>query len=323
MELGACPKSMTYGPCGGVRPGGGCEVVDEPCPFVGRPLVEWADTELAPRAIELPRFLVDHRPTGDDRVDRQVLDDYAASGVAVLLGDHLDDPPAVDRVAAAERTVDAGVPTIATITGRDRSTDARAEMIDGLLAAGVAAVLCVTGDHPSARFTTHPDVTFVSEGTLLAGEVRSRGGRVAVAESPAAEPTHRRAARLVEKQRAGADIAVLNHSGPVADVVAFAEQASAIGCRLPMYAPVPVMTDLASMAALEQFPGLTIADDAVNSMHTSSDPFSTGLDLAVAMAGELLGSGSIAGVNLSGAATSGGAVERGRVMRRVVDAATA
>lgn len=315
-----CPKSMTFGPCGGVRNGGRCEVADDPCTFVGHTLTSWNGPELAPRPTALPRFLVDHRPTGDDTVDERVLSDYAEVGVGVLLGDHLDDPPTVDRVEAATRTARSGVATIATITGRDRSIDQRAEMIDGLLAAGVAAILCVTGDHPSARFASHPDVTFVSEGLQLAAEVRARGGRVAVAESPASPPTSQRSGRLVEKQRAGADLAILNHGGPVADIVAFADEASSLGCRLPVFAAVPVMTDRASLAALEQFPGLTIDDAARSAMEQSADSFTTGVGLAVDMARALLDSDSIDGVNLSGIATAEGPVERGRIMRRVVEA---
>ena len=37
----ACPKSMTHGPCGGVRAEGGCEVAPLPCPFVDGPVVRW------------------------------------------------------------------------------------------------------------------------------------------------------------------------------------------------------------------------------------------------------------------------------------------
>jgi methylenetetrahydrofolate reductase (NADPH) len=36
-----CPKRMMMGPCGGVRAGGGCEVIPEPCVF-GTP-VAWPD----------------------------------------------------------------------------------------------------------------------------------------------------------------------------------------------------------------------------------------------------------------------------------------
>src|ERR1700761_5774765 len=36
-----CPKHMTYGPCGGVRPDGACEIGGLRCPFVDIALREW------------------------------------------------------------------------------------------------------------------------------------------------------------------------------------------------------------------------------------------------------------------------------------------
>ena len=37
----ACPKHMTYGPCGGVSHAGACEVEGVSCPFVGTVLPTW------------------------------------------------------------------------------------------------------------------------------------------------------------------------------------------------------------------------------------------------------------------------------------------
>ena len=41
MTPGACPKHMTYGPCGGVGADGACEVAPLPCAFLGGPVVPW------------------------------------------------------------------------------------------------------------------------------------------------------------------------------------------------------------------------------------------------------------------------------------------
>lgn len=87
-------------------------------------------------------MIVDHRPTGDDRLDHDILEGCRDLGVAVLLGDHLDDPVCIDRLDTAQRTVATGVATIATVTGRGRDADARSRLTDGFVDAGVIAVLC-------------------------------------------------------------------------------------------------------------------------------------------------------------------------------------
>jgi methylenetetrahydrofolate reductase (NADPH) len=33
VDVAACPKHMTFGPCGGVRDDGSCEMRTHPCPF--------------------------------------------------------------------------------------------------------------------------------------------------------------------------------------------------------------------------------------------------------------------------------------------------
>ncbi len=315
----ACPKSMTFGPCGGVGWDHSCEADGRRCPFVGRSVTAWTGSVQRPRTIDLPKIVVDHRPSGERSLDARILDVYADLGVAVLVGDHLDDPEDVDRLETVEQTTASGVATIATLTGRDRSVDDRERLIDGFVAADVRAILCVTGDHPSARVGGHRDVEFRSEGTSLADEVRSRGGSVAVAESPLAPPVEQRPRRLLVKQHAGADVVILNHAGSPIDVIGFATQSRGVGVALPMYAAVPVMTDRESIASLERFPGLTLPDGAAATVGGATDPLTTGIGVAVALARELLADGSIAGVNLSGAVTANGPSARSRVMRSVIE----
>ncbi|MGB3733871.1 MAG: methylenetetrahydrofolate reductase [Ilumatobacter sp.] len=262
-------------------------------------------------------MVVDHRPSLDPSFDDDVLTGYREAGVAVLLGEHLDDPVHLDRVESASRVVSSGVVAIATITGRTSGEARRAEIIDGFVTAGVAAVLCVTGDHPAARFRDTDSIVFGSEGTVIAHEARRLGAVVAVAESPAAPPLRRRAHRLVAKQRAGADFAILNHAGSVSDVSEFADRADRAGSRLPLIAAVPVMTDRRSVDALAQFPGLHLPPGMVDAIERATDSEGAGVDLAIRMAEELLERPSVAGVNLSGIATGSGPAERARIMRRV------
>lgn len=154
---------------------------------------------------------------------------------------------------------------------------------------------------------------------MLANEVRRRGAVVAVAESPGAPPRSRRSHRLVAKQRAGADFAILNHAGSVADVLDFADHATDIGSLLPLIAAIPVMTDRRSIDALTQFPGVHLPPDLVAAVESSTDQIGAGVDAAVSMAEALLQHVAIAGVNLSGIATGSGPGERGRIMRLVAD----
>src|SRR6476619_8170344 len=54
-----CPKRMVFGPCGGVRDDGACEVAAHRCVFLDQPLVEWP----GPAAGGPPRPVPDGRPT--------------------------------------------------------------------------------------------------------------------------------------------------------------------------------------------------------------------------------------------------------------------
>ena len=277
----------------------------------------WADEPHRPRNVAVPRVVVDHRPTGDDRLDRQILLGYRELNVAVLLGDHLDDPRSVDRLSVTRRATATGVATIATITGRDRGEGERTRLITGFVDAGVAAVLCVTGDHPAVRFPHHVHVDFESEGTLLANEARRSGAVVAVAESPAAPPQMRRSIRLRAKQDAGADFAILNHSGSVGDTLEFVAAVHDDGLSLRVIAPVPVVTDQRSVDVLTQFPGVTLPPDDVSDILDASDSQAAGIDVAVRRSLELLDSGLVSGVNLAGIATGGGPKDRSSIMRHI------
>ena len=52
-----CPKHMVIGPCGGVRPGGGCEVRAQPCAFPAS--VAWSDPVPPVPLDAVPRILTD------------------------------------------------------------------------------------------------------------------------------------------------------------------------------------------------------------------------------------------------------------------------
>jgi 5,10-methylenetetrahydrofolate reductase len=198
-----------------------------------------------------------------------------------------------------------GVPWL-TLTCRDRNGLVLEQELAGLRVSGADGVLCVTGDGraPGVR----PDVTqvFDLDGTRLAGLAAASGLAVAVPEAPHAPPRALRPERLLQKQRAGAHLAVLNHVGTAAELADFVAAARALGVTVPIIAGVAVYTDERSARVLQNFPGLELDAEAVERVLSSADPLAAGIDAAVAEARELLGIDGAAGVNLSGLASARG-----------------
>jgi len=156
----------------------------------------------------------------------------ASSCDAVLVGEHQDRPDFPPTLLAS-MLQDTGVRPWMTLACRDRNRIVLEEELSGLRQLGVDAVLCVTGD--ARAYDIRPDVTqvFDLDGPRLAALAVSIGIAAAVPETPAAPPRHLRAARLAQKQRAGAAVAVLNHD-TVASVTAFMSDAVPGKCgRVP------------------------------------------------------------------------------------------
>ena len=320
--IDGCPKRMTYGPCGGVDDDGGCEVDARPCPFVDVVVPPPPGATKRPRPYPLGPILIDLRIPADDHELDEIAGLFGSVGGAALIGEHVDDPVEAAPHRHAERLAAAGVPSLVTVTGRDRSRNEHAAEIDRLVTTGVGAVHCVTGDHPSVRLGPEATATFTMDGTELAALARATGALVSVCESPSAHPIERRADRLVTKQIAGADMAVLNHCGSPTAAIQFADRCRSSGVDLALVAPVPVITDHASAHALAQFPGLVLPDGLVERILTADDPHASGVDAAIEIGEELLASGRFAAINLSGSATTGGPVARARTMIEVAHGAT-
>ncbi len=317
-----CPKRMVFGPCGGVRTDGGCEMRPGLCVFDD--VVGWAGDAVAPPDVPAaPMVLTDLSvPPADAAALAATARMLADSCDAVLVGDHQDRPDFSPSLLA--RLIrDAGAVPWVTLACRDRNRIVLEQELRTLLHDGPVTVLCVTGD--GRAFDVRPDVTqvFDLDGTRLAALAASLGVRVAVAESPASPPVHRRPFRLLQKQLAGAAVAVLNHSGPVASVAGFVAQARRAGLTIPVIAPVAVFTDALSVQALGALPGLELDPAGVQEVLDSADPVSTGIGWATAQARELLAVDGVAGVNLSGLASGRGPAfaaevqaEIGRSIRR-------
>jgi methylenetetrahydrofolate reductase (NADPH) len=313
-----CPKRMTHGPCGGVRADLSCEMDPRPCPFaVENAVVPWsgpaAPTSYRPAssligAIELgrPVVLTDLTlPPYDAAMVAALARILADSCDALLVGEHQDQPDFPPTLMAQLLSRNGAQPWL-TLTCRDRNRVVLEQELAGLALAGADGVLCVTGDGraPGIR----PDVTqvFDLDGTRLAALAASRALAVAVPESPDAPPKSIRPARLLEKQRAGAHLAVLNHAGSAREVGAFLVAAADAGLTIPVLAAVGVYTDVRSARVLSALPGLSLDEDRVERVLRAPDPEKAGVESAVEEALQMLSLEQVAGVNLSGLASARG-----------------
>ncbi|GAA4862693.1 methylenetetrahydrofolate reductase C-terminal domain-containing protein [Actinomycetospora straminea] len=305
-----CPKRMVFGPCGGVRSDGSCELDTAlPCPWCGpdAALRSWPTRPpTSPATLTPPRVLTDLSvPPYDLTALREVLGLLAPVSDALLVGEHHHRPDFPPTMLAAEIRAAGGSPWI-TLTCRDRNRVVLEQELAGLAALGVGGVLCVTGDGRGQD--VRPEVTqvFDLDSTRLAHLAAAAGVPTAVAVAPAAPPADLRPAALAEKQRAGASMAVANHVGSPAALAAFLDAARDAGADLPVIAGVAVYTDERSAAVLAAFPGLALDTDAVAAVLAAPDPRAAGIDAAVAEAEALLAVPGVVGVNLSGLASADG-----------------
>jgi 5,10-methylenetetrahydrofolate reductase len=320
-----CPKRMVFGPCGGVRDNGRCELAEHPCVFLDAPLVRWPDPPLQPRtpsplldrAAHGPVVLTDLSvtPFDPDSVQR-VVATLAPVSDGLLVGEHANRPDFPPTLFAAE-VIGAGGRVWTTLACRDRNRVVLEQELAGLAAVGVDGVLCVTGDGRGA--SVRPGVTqvFDLDGVRLASLAAGMGLPVAVPESPEAPPLDLRPARVAEKQRAGAQLCVLNHVSSAARVADFVLAARAAGATLPFVAGVAIFTDEPSARVLQRFPGLHLDGAVVERVLAAPDPRAAGVAAAVDEARALLAIPGVVGVNLSGSGSSRGPDEGARVKAEV------
>jgi methylenetetrahydrofolate reductase (NADPH) len=307
---------MVFGPCGGVREDLSCELDrSRPCPFARRTqAVPWPGPVNEPtassRLVEAlgrgPVVLTDLTvPPFDASAVVRITEVLRDSTDALLVGEHQNQPDFSPALMAALVRGAGGNPWL-TLTCRDRNQLVLEQELAGLRQAGADGVLCVTGDGRPAGLRDGATQAFDLDGTRLAALASSYGVGVAVAESPAAAPRALRPGRLLEKQRAGAQLAVLNHVGTVAEVEDFVRAARDAGARLPLVAAVAVYTDARSAQVLADLPGLQLDGERAARVVGARDPERAGIEAAVELAERLLAIEGVAGVNLSGMASSRG-----------------
>jgi methylenetetrahydrofolate reductase (NADPH) len=298
-----CPKLMVMGPCGGVRDDGGCEVGPRPCVFESP--APWPDPVAPTPLRQMPLILADY--TADPYsvpMLTSVAGTLAADCDAVLVGEHQNRPDFPPTLLASLLQA-AGARPWMTLACRDRNRIVLQQELNGLRHIGVDAVLCVTGD--ARGHDVRPDVTqvFDLDGPRLAALAAEVGLSAAVPETPAAPPRDLRPARLAQKQRAGAAVAVLNHAA-MGTVTAFMAGAAQAGVTIPVIASVAVFTDEPSAAVLSALPGFELDPAGVRDVLAAPDAVEAGIAAAAREAAALLAIPGVVGVNLSGVGSARG-----------------
>lgn len=339
LEAPACPKHMEYGPCGGVEFDGTCEVASHPCVFLGTPTVAWhglVDAEEPADAVAhvspadpLPASVASSgsmRMRGLLATRAIVVADFPASALstesiaecaaalvgsvdAVLAGDsgaaRVQFPPAY----RAHLIQSAGLEVWTGINCRDRNRVAIEGELAALAHVGVAGIHSVTGDHTLVGSRPDAAPVFDLDSTELAALARRAGHLVSVAEAPATPPVAQRPARLLEKERAGAELCFVNHAGGVAPVRAFIEAARALGSTVGFIPCIPVVIDRESAELLLTFTTLVLPpgylDGILAATGGTAGVRSAGIAAAVELARGFLALDGVVGVNLSGGAGPG------------------
>lgn len=303
----ACPKHMTYGPCGGVRPDSTCEIGDRPCPFVDGPTVSWPAPNDARRPTALftgtrPFLLADlpHVPLDAASVSRASAA-LAGEVDAVLFGDagwaRAQLPPAYRAMLVARE----GLLPWAGLNCRDRNRVALEGELAALADAG-AAVHCVTGDHTDTGERPDAQPVFDLDSTELASLAAAMGLVVSVAENPVAPPIEHRPTRLVEKARAGAHVCIINHAGSATVVDTFIRATRAAGALdLTFLVCVPLVASMAGLALLQTFTTLALPPGYLATIERANDPQAASVDEAVRYATDVLAIDGVVGIDLSSA----------------------
>jgi len=317
--VAACPKTMVHGPCGGVAADGVCETGDRSCVFVGpdRPgaAPHTAPSSRAPLGAAARALLgvADRRPlvvaelpsSGPDPDELRRVADALAGGLdAALLGDapwaRVQLPPSVRARLVAEQ----GLRPWASLNCRDRNRVALEGELAGLVAAGVAAVHCVTGDHPATGGRPDALPVFDLDSTALTALAATTGMLVSVAESPSAPPVHERPARAATKAIAGAHVVIVNHAGSADELEAFVAATLAQAPALRLLVSVPLVCSVAGAERLHAFLPGAVPPDVLAALD-APDPGARAVERAIDVARTALAVPGVDGVDLSGVAGPG------------------
>lgn len=324
MTAATCPKSMTYGPCGGVNPDGTCEIKPTPCVFLDAALpVRWGGGErpsalgaepaataagreiqqiAARRPLVLTGFPV--RAMRSEAIGPSA-DALAGSVDAVLSGDagrsRVQFPPAY-RAALITAT---GVRLWMGFNARDRNRVALERELASLRSLGVAGVHCVTGDHTQTGDRPDARPVFDLESTLTIPRARTLGLLTSFAESPAAPPIAARGGRVREKQRAGGQLCLTQYCGDASDVANFIDGCRIAGATVPVLPGVPLVVDREGAEMLASFHAAKLPTGYIERLFAARDVRAEGIRLAIDYGSSLLDVPGVGGVVIAGGARLG------------------
>lgn len=294
-----CPKQMTNGPCGGVRPSGTCEVdAALRCPYLDaleslpwrHPVVEEREKRSGRGRLEQTlrsgKFAVIAEAYTPDSADLSALvKTYSAfkdKVTAVNIAEHALATPHTSTLAAAALLEREGVEAIVNLTCRDRNRIGLQGEILGAAALGVKNLFCVTGDHP--KLGDHPEAKAVFDLdslqlVSLCKTLRDRGelmnGRrlehapqlfIGAAANPFSPPVGLQAERVAAKVAAGADFIQTQGIFDVAGFEAFTGQLRDFGALEHAYliAGVALVTSLDQGLWLQkEVPGARVPESFV------------------------------------------------------------
>jgi methylenetetrahydrofolate reductase (NADPH) len=328
----ACPKAMTYGPCGGVQPDGTCEVAPTPCVFLDGPLPTWSGpaARATPRIgrgeamlarAQAGRLVITGLPARamDSASLRATARELLGSVDAVLMGDSGRERVQYPPSYRARLVQDEGLVAWPGITCRDRNRVALEGELAALADIGVGGVHCVTGDHTASGHRPDAAPVFDLDSPRLVAIAHAVGLATSVAESPASPPVTQRAARVAMKAQAGADLCMLQYAGEVADVAAFVAQVCAVAPGVGVLPGVPVLTDVAGARLLSSFAAAVLPAGYAERVLAAADPYETGIAAAAALGRELLAIDGVAGVVLAGGPAPGTELAFARALARVAE----
>lgn len=317
----ACPKKMTYGPCGDVGGDGSCEVPTEAggpprCVFLD--VAPRLDVALRADASRRSQPALSRTAQGTDRpfimselpedanssTDiRRVARRLAGSVDAVLFGDanwmRVRLPPSY----RARLVQDEGLGAWPGLNARDRNRVALESELLALADIGVAGVHCVTGNHTHSGNRPDAMPVFDLDSTRLASLATGVGLRVSVAASPHTPPVSMRPMRTADKAAAGASVCMIDQPSSPIEVGTFIESTRSLGAdSMTFLAVVSVVLGRDDFERWRQYPNVRIPAGWAEAIEASDDVGETGRSLALSLSRRLLAVPGVTGVLLASTA---------------------